>query len=826
MLNDIQYALRQLVKSPAFTVVAILTIALGIGANTAIFSVVNGVLINPLPYPNADRIVVLYERLPNFEDASISYPNFLDWQRMNESFSALAAYRPNGYNLSGTGGVPEHLHGEMISAGFFEILGVRPVLGQTFRPEDDQRGVTPVAMISEGLWRRDFGGARNIIGQRLILDGVGRTVVGVVPSSFHLRVENFQEGSRVNDIYTPVGQYDEARFYDDRGAGWGMKALGRLKAGVPFEAARQDMARVSRELTGKYPEADTNEMANLVSLKDAMVGDMRGPLLVLLGAVFFVLLIACVNISNLLLARSTAREREFAIRIAVGGGQGRIVRQLLTESILLALVGGLLGLLLAQFGTAAALAAVPHTIPRAEDVQLDLRVLLFNAVASILAGAAFGLAPAMRLRRANLAGALRETGRSIAGSQHRTQRVFVIAEMALALVLLVGAGLMVRTLFTLWQLDPGFQARGVMAFSIAPPDSLTKESAAGVRAFLRRVHESLARTPGVTEATISVASSLMQDDYDWHIWFAGRPKPAHPGDLPMSLIYVVEPEYLKTFQIPLKRGRFFSAADNESAPAVAVIDESLANRYFRGQDPVGQYLDLDNEPGRRADRRPQARIVGVVGHVNQWGLDDNARSLHAEVYLPLNQMSEADIPSMVKGIQVFVRGAGGRLPDFGLLQQRLQGVNGELVAYEGRPMEEVVLESVASQRFTMTLLAVFAGLALVLAGIGIYGVLSYLVGQRTREIGIRIALGAARGDVLRMILRDGAWMTMTGVAIGVGAALGLTQVMASLLFGVRPTDVATFAVVVVLLSGIALVACYVPARRAMKIDPLVALRDE
>ena len=826
MLNDIQYALRQLLKSPAFTVVAILTIALGIGANTAIFSVVNGVLINPLPYPNADRIVVLYERLPNFEDASISYPNFLDWQRMNESFSALAAYRPNGYNLSGTGGVPEHLHGEMISAGFFEILGVRPVLGQTFRPEDDQRGVTPVAMISEGLWRRDFGGARNIIGQRLILDGVGRTVVGVVPSSFHLRVENFQEGSRVNDIYTPVGQYDEARFYDDRGAGWGMKALGRLKAGVPFEAARQDMARVSRELTGKYPEADTNEMANLVSLKDAMVGDMRGPLLVLLGAVFFVLLIACVNISNLLLARSTAREREFAIRIAVGGGQGRIVRQLLTESILLALVGGLLGLLLAQFGTAAALAAVPHTIPRAEDVQLDLRVLLFNAVASILAGAAFGLAPAMRLRRANLAGALRETGRSIAGSQHRTQRVFVIAEMALALVLLVGAGLMVRTLFTLWQLDPGFQARGVMAFSIAPPDSLTKESAAGVRAFLRRVHESLARTPGVTEATISVASSLMQDDYDWHIWFAGRPKPAHPGDLPMSLIYVVEPEYLKTFQIPLKRGRFFSAADNESAPAVAVIDESLANRYFRGQDPVGQYLDLDNEPGRRADRRPQARIVGVVGHVNQWGLDDNARSLHAEVYLPLNQMSEADIPSMVKGIQVFVRGAGGRLPDFGLLQQRLQGVNGELVAYEGRPMEEVVLESVASQRFTMTLLAVFAGLALVLAGIGIYGVLSYLVGQRTREIGIRIALGAARGDVLRMILRDGAWMTMTGVAIGVGAALGLTQVMASLLFGVRPTDVATFAVVVVLLSGIALVACYVPARRAMKIDPLVALRDE
>ncbi len=609
MLNDVQYALRQLVKSPAFTVVAILTIALGIGANTAIFSVVDGVLINPLPYPHAQRVVVLYERLPNFDDASISYPNFLDWQRMNESFSALAAYRPTGYNLTGTmGGTPEHLHGEMISAGFFEILGVDPMLGQTFRPEDDYRGTAPVAMISEGLWRRDFGGARNIIGQRLVLDGVARTVVGVVPSTFHLRVENFQGDSTVNDIYTPVGQYDEPRFYDDRGAGWGMKAMGRLKPGVPFEAARQDMARVSRELTAKYPEANSNEMSNLVPLKEAMVGDMRGPLLVLLGAVFFVLLISCVNISNLLLARSTAREREFAIRIAVGGGQGRIVRQLLTESILLAIVGGLLGLLLAQFGTVAALAAVPHTIPRAEDVTLDWRVFLFNAVASVLAGAAFGLAPALRLRRTNLAGALRETGRSIAGSHHRTQRAFVIAEMALALVLLVGAGLMVRTLFALWELNPGFQPQGVMAFSIAPQASLIQESPAGVRAFLRRVHECLAGTPGVADATLSMASSPMQDDYDWHIWFAGRPKPAHPGDLPMSLIYVVEPEYLKTFQIPLKRGRFFSAADNENSAAVAVIDESLANRYFRGQDPIGQALDLTTSLGSRIDA-PSRRVL-------------------------------------------------------------------------------------------------------------------------------------------------------------------------------------------------------------------------
>jgi predicted permease len=824
MLHDLQYAFRQLVKSPAFTIVAILTIALGIGANTAIFSVVNGVLINPLPYPNADRIVVLYEDLPNFKDGSISYPNFLDWQRINESFSVLAAYRPSGYNLSGEG-VPEHLHGEMISAGFFEILGINPVVGRTFNKNEDHRGAAPAVMISEGLWRRNFGAARNIIGQRLVLDGVGRTVIGVVPGSFRLRVENFQDGPVPNDIYTPIGEYNDPAFYADRSAGWGMKAIGHLKPGVPFAIASQDMDRVSRELTARYPDTDSNEKANLVPLKEAMVGDMRGPLLVLLGAVFFVLLIACVNVSNLLLARSTSREREFAIRIAVGGGQWRIIRQLLTESILLALVGGSLGLLLAQFGTAAALAAVPHTIPRVEEIGVDFRVLLFTSAASILAGATFGLAPALRLRNANIAGALREVGRSVAGSRNRTQRAFVVAEMALALVLLVGAGLMVRTLFVLWRLDPGFNPRGVMTFSIAPQPSLVKESPAAIRAFLRQVHDELASIPGIKAVSLSSASSPMVDDWDWHIWFAGRAKPAHSGDLPSSLVYVVEPDYLKTFQIALKRGRFFTGSDNEHSAAVVVIDESLAQKYFPGQDPIGQYLDLDNDP-ERPYRRPAPRIVGIVRHVNQWGLDDTVRPLHAQIYLPLQQMPDHDVSSMAQGLEAFVRADGSATPNFALLRQRLQAINHELVAYGNQPMEQVVLDSIASKRFSMTLLAVFAGLALLLASIGIYGVLSYLVGQRTREIGIRIALGAARGDVLRMILTDGAWMTLIGIAIGIGAALGLTQLMSSMLFGVKPTDLATFFFVVVTLCLIATAACYVPARRAMKIDPLIALRDE
>ncbi len=822
MLNDLQYAFR--LKSPSFSLVAVLTIALGIGANTAIFSVVNGVLINSLPYPNAKRILVLYQEFPNFKDGSISYPNFLDWQRMNQSFATLAAYRPTGYNLAG-GSEPEHLHGEMISAEFFETLGIKPVIGRNFNPADDHRGAASVAMISEGLWRRDFGAARDIIGRRLVLDGIGRTVVGVVPSTFRLRVENFQDGPALNDIYTPIGEYNDAGFYADRSAGWGMKAIGRLKPGVTFEVARQDMARVSRQLSAAYPDANSSEKANLVSLKEAMVGDMRAPLLVLLGAVFFVLLISCVNVANLLLARSTTREREFAVRMAVGGGHWRIIRQLLTESVLLALVGGSLGLLLAQSGTAAALAAAPQTIPRVEEIGLDFRVLLFTIAASVLAGTAFGLAPALKLRNTNLAGALKDSGRSVSSSRAKTQRVFVIAEMALAFVLMVAAGLMVRTLSVLWRLDPGFNPRGVMTFSIAPQSSLSNQSPAAIRAFLRQVHDKLASTPGVKSVSLSSASSLMEDDYDWHIWFSGRPRPAHASELPMSLAYVVEADYFRTFQISLRRGRFLATSDNENSPAVAVIDQSLARKYFQDRDPIGQYLEMDNDPSH-PNGRPAARIVGVVAHVNQWGLDDTVRPLHSQVYLLLDQMPGHDMSRVAQGLKAVVRWDGSALPNFALLRRRLQTVNHGLIAYEGRPMEQVVLESIAGKRFSMTLLAVFAGLALLLASIGIYGVLSYLVGQRRREIGIRIALGAARSDVLRMIFTDGAWMTFIGIGIGIVAALALTQLMSGMLFGVRPTDLATFFVVVLALCLIAAMACYIPSIRAMKIDPLIALRDE
>lgn len=825
MLKDLQFAFRQLLKSPIFTMVAILTIALGIGANTAIFSVVNGVLINPLPYADGDRIAVLFQQLPSFKDGSISYPNFLDWQRMNQSFSSLAAYRPTGFNLSGEA-EPEHLHGEMISAGFFEIFGINPIVGRTFNKADDQRGAGPTAMISENLWKRRFGGAPDIVGRRLILDGVGRTVIGVVPARFHLQIENFQDGALLNDVYTPIGAFNEPKFYADRSAGWGMKAVGLLKPGITFDIARQDMNRVSHELSVTYPNADTNEKVNILTLKDATVGDMRMPLLVLLGAVSFVLLIACVNVSNLLLARATSRQREFAVRIAVGGSQWRIIRQLLTESILLSLVGGGLGLLLAQFGTAAAIVMAPQTIPRADQIGLDFRVLLFTMAASVLAGCGFGLAPALKLRSANLGGALKETGRSLIGSRNQTQRVFVITEMALALVLLFGAGLMIRTMVVLWRLDPGFNPKGVETFSIALQPSLAESGPPAMRAYLRQIHDQLASTPGVRAVSLSAASSPMQDDYDFHIWFAGRPKPAHQNDLPMALIYVVEPDYLKTFQITLERGRFLTDRDTERSMPVAVIDESLAQKYFQGQDPIGQFLELDNDPSR-PNKRPNVQIVGIVRHINQWGLDsDSTRPLHAQLYLSTNQMSDADMASMGQGIDAFVRGDTSALPSFQLLRGRLLALSHESIAYGDESMEHIVQNSIASKRFTMSLLAAFAGLALLLAGIGIYGVLSYLVGQRTREIGIRIALGAARGNVLSMILKDGARMTMIGIVIGVSAALGLAQLMSSVLFGVKPTDAITFLCVILILCFIAATACYLPARRAMNIDPLQALRDD
>src|SRR5947209_2599392 len=640
LVQDVRYAVRVLAKSPGFSLIAIITLAIGIGANTAIFSVVNGVLISPLPFHDPEQLVSLFQKVPNFENASISYPNFLDWRRMNTTFSDMAAYRSAGFTLTGAGD-PERLHGEMISAGFFDILGVKPLLGRSFHSDEDRLGANPTAMITEALWKRKFGGRQDVIGQRVILNGAVRTIIGVIPSTFHLAIQNFQRGGPPNEVYVPVGEYNEPRFYNARGSGWGLNAIGRLKPGVTLDQARADMDRVSRDLTAAYPDIDTGVKANLFSMREAMVGNVQPVLLLLLGAVVLVLLIACVNVANLLLARSTARQQEFAIRIALGAGSTRVVRQLLTESVLLALVGGVFGLLLAKLGTAAALAAVPQNMPRAEQIGLDLRVLLFTFAISVSAGIIFGLAPAWRLTRSNIGSTLAESGRRLAGARSSAQAVFVIGEMGMALVLLIAAGLMIRTLVQLWHVDPGFNPHDVLVFELTGPASFKNEPAESLHAANREVHDKLASAPGVESVSLAGGATPMGSDSEDYFWIVGKPMPSHERELPMAIEYIVEPDYFKVMQIALKRGRLFTAADNEHAPPVTVIDESLAQKYFPNSDPIGQYLDFNTNPSD-LDKIPNPQIIGVVAHVNQWGLDSDAASpLHAQVYFPSAQLPDS-----------------------------------------------------------------------------------------------------------------------------------------------------------------------------------------
>jgi predicted permease len=824
-LQDVRYGFRMLIKSPGFAIVAVITLALGIGANTAIFSVVNGVLLNPLPFPDANRIVVLFQDKQNFPKGSISYPNFLDWQADNRSFESMAAYRWTSGDITGVA-EPESVHGQRISASFFPILGVNPVLGRNFSADEDRRGANPTVMISEGLWKRKFGSDPNIIGQRIIVAGEGRTIIGVVPSSFKLQLGNF----RTAELYVPIGDEKQDAFFL-RDSFWGTNAIARLKPGVTLEQARADMERVNRGLAAAYPSVNVNLKANIVPLKEEIVGDMRPVLLVLLGAVAFVLLIACVNVANLLLARSSSRQREFAVRVALGAGQVRIVRQVLTESIILAIAGSLLGLILAKGGTVAALAAVPRSVPRAEDIGLDSSVLLFTFGLSLAAGIAFGLIPALRIAKSNVGSALKESGRALAGRRSGAQGAFVVGEMAMALVLLIGAGLMIRTLVRLWHVDAGFDAHNVINFGITPPPSLGTKSADEIRAAYRELHAAISSVPGVEHASFNRGANPMEGDDEVTFWPEGsQPRPVRQGDLPLGLEYVVEPDYLQTMRIPLLRGRFFGEQDNERSAPVAVIDTSFAEKYFPGQDPLGKHIgifDYDPRVNQRVWR--EVTVIGVVGHVNQFGLSaDSTQSLHAQMYLPFHQVMNFAFAQMASGATVYVRFHDGLNPEsfFQTIRQKLLKVNRDIITAGNESEQEIVAGSIARERFSMILLATFAGLALLLASIGIYGVLSYIVGRRTQEIGVRMALGAQRSDVLRSVLGDGVRLALLGAAIGVVASLGLTRVMKEMLFGVRPTDPLTFGAVVVLLCAIALMACYVPARRAMRVDPLVALRYE
>jgi predicted permease len=816
LLQDLRYAIRMLAKSPGFTAVAVLTLALAIGANTALFSVINGVLLNPLPYPQPEQLLTLHESKPNFNTGSISYPNFLDWQKENHTLSSMAVSRSYSFSLTNLGEA-EQIQGQYVTSDFFSILGVKPVIGRSFVSADDQRGAAPVAMISAGFWKRKLSGAPDVVGKNLTLDGKAYTVIGVIPSDFDLMLGNFTAG----DVYAPVVQWTNDLLFN-RGAGLGFHGIGRLKPQTSLGQARADFAGVTQNLAAAYPEVNKGISASLIPFKQRMLGDVQPILLVLFCAVGFVLLIACANIANLLLARASGRAREFAVRSALGAGKSRLVRQLLTESVLLGIVGGMLGLILAAWGTHTALKALPATLPRAGEVGIDLRVLVFSGSIALLAGILFGLAPALKISRTNAQDNLKEGGRGASGARKGAHGVLVVVEMALALVLLVGAGLTLRTLVQLWNVDPGFNSRNVMFFGFSLSPSTLMTSPAAIRAGFRTAEESIAATAGVQAASMSWGAFPMSGDDEWLFWLDGRPKPTTRTEMNWVIDYVVDPDYLKIMQTPLRSGRFFAAQDNENAPKVVVVDEVLARKYFGNENPIGKRLFLEI-----GQSEFPAEIVGVAGHVKQWGLDtDDTESLRAQLYFPFMQLPDATMALAPMGMGAVVRSKGPQPGLFDAIRHSVQQVNSEQVVAGAQTMDEIISSSIASRRFSMILLGSFAGLALLLSSLGIYGVVSYLVGQQTREFGIRIALGAQPGDVMRLVLGDGAKMALLGVGLGLAAAFGLTRLMANMLFGVSALDPLTFACVAIVLTAVALVACYIPARRAMRVDPMVALRYE
>ena len=813
LAKDLRFALRMLCKSPGFTAIALLTLALGIGANTTMFSIVNAILLRPLPYSNPDRLVALYNYTASDGNASFSYLDFLEWQRENRSFAFLAAYRRSDFTLTGTAQT-EHLQGDLISAEFFDTLGVKPLIGRNFKADEDRLGGAPAVLLSEGFWRRRYGAQPTILGQTIALNGTAYTVVGIIAANFYFGGQEFV----ASDVYTPIGQSTD----------WSLRnrkmtyehGIGRLKPAVTLEQARADMNAIARSLAEQYPDADKDTGIALVPLKQDITGETATVLYVLLGAVGFVLLIACVNIANLLLARSTSRMREFAVRSALGASKGRCIRQLLSESVLLSLMGGLLGLLVAMWGSAGALSVLPQKLPRANEIGLDAHVLLFTLGTSLLAGILFGLAPALKISQTNLQDTFKEGGRGSIGGRSRLQRVFIVAELALALVLLAGAGLMLRTLSELSAVNPGFNAHNVLNFSLTFPPAFSAEPPPALRQHFQQITANLESIPGVEAASMVDAPLPMQGADDLSFWLEGEPKPPSENDMHWAFDLGVQPNYLKVLQIPLKQGRFISEEDTVHSPAVVVIDEVLARKYFPNENPIGKRLNI-SAVGL------QWEIVGVVGHVKQVGLAEGAGDNRPQLYYATMQVPDKFVslwPVMIP--RFVVRTKGDPLTTLRTIRAMFEKTNSQLTIYGVQTLESIVFDTVASQRFTMILLGAFAVLAVLLASIGIYGVISYVVGQRTHEIGLRIALGANRSDVLRLVLGESAAMAIVGVTLGIGAAFGLTRLLAKMLYGVSAYDPFTFAGVAIFLTVVALAASYTPARRAMRVDPVVALRHE
>ncbi len=804
--QDFRYSLRTLRQRPGFAAVALLTLALGSGAATVMFTVVNGVLLKPLPYREPERLVKLDEQ--TIEGAwAFAYPNFLDCRRESRSL-AMAAWRYGGGVVSSPG-EPEYVSGRQISSGLFSVLGVSPFRGRAFLPEEDRPGAPPVMMISYGLWRRRFGGSPAAVGRPLVFEGKPYTIIGIAPAGFGLLEDDA-------DVFTPVGQDAEPRM-QNREAHPGIQVVARLRAGVTLSEARADLALIGHRLAAQYPKSNTGRSFAVEPLRPN-VGDVRSTLWLLLGAVSLVLLIACANIASLLLVRAVSRERELAMRAALGASRGRLARQCLTESAVLGLAGGTLGVVFAAAGIRPFVAFWPGSLPRAGEVQLDWHVLLFALAVSLWSGLFFGLAPALRLPVRGLERTFRAGTRTLAGGSRRLHAAFVVSEIALAVVLLVSAGMLGRTLLDLSSLNPGVNIRNVLVARMAlSSGALTNP--ARIRVAWQDVLERARHVPGVE--SIAMVDTVPMREGNNQLGYRTTPAAPAPDQRSLALATSVTPDYLKVMGIPLRQGRFVTALDRLGSEPVVVIDEVMAQHAFAGQNPVGKRLWI---PALGPD---PVRVVGVVGHVRHWGLagDDQAQ-VRDQFYYPFAQVPDSLMRFFSSIMSIAVRTGISPLHVLEPLRRELRGPAGDQVLYEVRTMDQLAGDSLARQRFLLLLFGVFAALALLLACIGIYGVLAYLTGRRVPEIGLRMALGADSRDVYWLVLRGSLGMISAGVAVGIVAAFAAGRTLQRLVEGMRPIEPSAFVLTIPVLVAAALVASFLPARRASRVDPVRALRRE
>jgi predicted permease len=809
-LQDATYAVRTMRQKPGFSAVALLTLALGIGATTVMFTVVNGVLLKPLPYREPHRLVSLQEKTDwstQFGDLwAFSYPNFLDCARESRSLAPLAASRFNSGTVSQPGDA-QYVTGRAISAELFSVLGVALFRGRAFLPEEDHAGMAPVAIVGYDFWQHRFGGRAEAIGLPLVFDGKSYTVVGVTPPGFRLSDAEV-------DVFTPLGQ-DAAPRMQNRGA-HSLRVWGRLRPGATLMQAQAELNEVGRTLAAQYPKTNKGRVFLAETLRPP-VGDVRSTLWLLLGAVSLVLLIACANIASLLLARAVSRERELAMRVALGAGRGRLVRQCLTESAVLGLAGGALGVLLAGAGIRPFVTFWPGSLPRAEEIVLDWHVLLFAVAVSLASGALFGLAPALRAPARELEQSLRSSARTLTGSSRRLHSAFVIAEIALAMVLLASAGMLGRTLLRLYALDPGVSTKNILTSRMALAPA-TLASPAAIRAAWLDVLDRARQVPGVQ--SIAMVDTVPMREGSNSIPYGTTPARPPEDAPPLVLANCVTPDYLKVMGIALLKGRFIDDQDRLGNQSVAVIDEVMAQQAFGGQDPIGQHLwiDLGADP---------VTVIGIVRHVRQWGpAGDDQAKVRAQLYYPFAQVPDKLLRRWSEVMSIAARTSTEPLSVVESLKRAVHGVTNDQVLYEVRTMEDLASATLAQQRFLLLLFSVFAGLSLLLACIGIYGVLAYLTGQRVPEIGVRLALGASAGNVIWMVLRESLGMILLGVAVGASAALAAGRLLIRLVEGVRSTEPSTFAFMVLVLTAAALLASLVPALRASRVDPMKALRQE